>query len=67
MSLIWEKYGSNIEFPEKYCFVCGEKNNTSVKRTFYKDCTYERKWNDDAYKEEVQKNIKDWFSDNSTH
>lgn len=64
---IWEKYGKNEEFPEKYCFVCGEKNKTSVKRPFCKDCTYERKWNDDAYKEEIRKNIKDWFSDNSTH
>ena len=62
---IWEKYGSNVEYPEKYCFVCGEEHKTSVKRPFCKDCTYERKWNDDDYKKEVQKNTEKWLSDNN--
>jgi phosphatidylserine/phosphatidylglycerophosphate/cardiolipin synthase-like enzyme len=53
---IWKKYGSNVEYPEKYCFVCGEEHKTSVKRPFCKDCTYDRKWNDDEFKKEIQEN-----------
>ena len=61
---IWVKYGSNVEYPEKYCFVCGEEHETSVKRPFCKDCTYERNWNDDDYKEVVRKKTEEWVQKN---
>ena len=61
---IWIKYGENREYPEKYCFVCGNEHETSVKRPFCKDCTYDRKWNDDEYEEQVQKNIDKYIGDN---
>ena len=60
---IWKKYGSNVEYPEKYCFICGEEHETSVKKPFCKDCTYERKWSDDDFKNEVTKNIKEFIDE----
>ena len=60
---IWKKYGSNVEYQEKFCFVCGVEYETSVKRPFCKDCTYERKWNDDDFKNEVTKNIKEFIDE----